>query len=125
MAAARQLKELGWRVRIRIDPMFRGWDYSQVLRDVRELGPERVTLGCLRAEPHLLQVIEQGLFSELEPPAEKGGLARYPLATRLEVYGRAVKALKDVCPIGLCEETRDVWDALGLDADSECCNCGD
>jgi spore photoproduct lyase len=125
MAAARRLKEMGWRVRMRIDPMFSTGDYGGIIRQLRALAPERLTLGCLRAEPHLLQVIDHGLFSELEPPAEEGGLARYPLATRLELYGRAAAGLKDVCPIGLCEETREVWDALGLNADSRCCNCGD
>jgi DNA repair photolyase len=124
MEAARRLRHAGWRVRIRIDPMFAGFDYGGVTQDVRALGPERVTLGSLRAEPHLLRVIDHGLFEALEPPAEKGGLSRYPLAVRLGLYRPAVEALRDTCSIGLCEELRDVWDALGLDADARCCNCG-
>ena len=124
MEAARQLKDAGWRVRVRIDPMFVGYDYRDVIGQVRGLGPERVTLGCLRAEPHLLRMVNHGLFSALEPPEEKGGLARYRLAARLALYRPAVEALKDTCPVGLCEETRDVWDALGLDADAQSCNCG-
>jgi DNA repair photolyase len=122
--AARRLKDGGWRVRIRIDPMFAGQDYRGVARQVRRLRPERVTLGSLRAEPHLLRIVRNGMFSALEEPSEKGGLARYPLAARLELYRPAVEALKDLCPIGLCEETRDVWDALGLDAEARSCNCG-
>jgi len=124
MAAARRLKAAGWRVRIRIDPMFPGWDYGRVVGEVRRLGPERVTLGSLRAEPHLLRVVGNGLFSALEEPADRGSLGRYPLAARLDLYRPAVEALKDTCPMGLCEETRDVWDALGLDADARSCNCG-
>jgi len=122
--AARRVRAAGWRLRMRIDPMFVGHDYRKVAAEVRALRPERVTLGSLRAEPHLLRVVDHGLFAALEKPAEKSGLARYPLAARLALYRPAVEALRDVCPIGLCEETRDVWDALGLDADAKCCNCG-
>ena len=124
MKAARQLQAAGWRVRIRIDPMFAGADYRGIVRQIQRLRPERVTLGSLRAEPHLLRVVNHGLFDGLERPAEKVALGRYPLRTRLELYGAAVAKLRDICPIGLCEETRDVWDALGLDAESRSCNCG-
>jgi spore photoproduct lyase len=124
LEAARRLKAAGWRVRIRIDPMFMGFDYRRIIRDVCALGPERITLGSLRAEPHLKRVVNHGLLADLQEAAEKGGLARYPLAVRLALYGPAVEALRDCCPMGLCEETRDVWHALGLDADARCCNCG-
>jgi len=124
MAAARELKAAGWRVRIRIDPMFAGYDYGPIAEEIRQLAPERITLGTLRAEPHLRRIVNHGLFSELEVPPEAKALARYPMAQRLEIYRSAVDVLGSVCPIGLCEETRDVWDALGLDADSQCCNCG-
>jgi len=122
--AARRLKDAGWRVRIRMDPMFVGADYGEIVREVRAVRPERVTLGSLRAEPHLLRVIDHGLFGALEKPAAKGGLSRYPLAARLALYRPAARALKDIAPMGLCEEPREVWDALDLDADARCCNCG-
>ena len=124
MAAARQLKEAGWRIRIRIDPMFAGADYRPLARRVRRLAPERVTLGTLRAEPHLLRMVDHDLFDSLEIPAEKGGLARIPLTDRMALYRPVAGILMGVCPIGLCEETRDVWDSLGLDADGRTCNCG-
>ena len=124
LEAARQLAAAGWRVRLRIDPMFLGAEYRELAQQVRELAPERVTLGSLRAEPHLLRVIGDGLFSDLERPAQKSALARYPLPARLELYRPVVELLRGLCPIGLCEETRDVWDALGLDADAKSCNCG-
>jgi len=124
LEAARRLVRAGWRVRIRIDPMFAGVDYRLVAREVRDLAPERVTLGCLRAEPHLLRVVDHGLFDNLVRADEgRGAMARYPLEVRLPLYRSAVGILKGVCPVGLCEETRDVWDALGLDAEAKCCNC--
>lgn len=124
MATARRLKARGWRVRMRIDPMIAGFSYAGIIEDVRKLAPERLTIGALRAEHNLHRFVGNGMFSELEIPDDPKGLARYPLATRLELYRPAVQALSGICPIGLCEETRDVWDALGLDAEARCCNCG-
>jgi DNA repair photolyase len=124
LAAARELREAGWRLRIRIDPMFLGADYRPLAAEVRKLAPERLTLGTLRAEPHLLHVAHEPMFDALEPATEPKALARYPLAARLELYRSVLDLLRDVCPAGLCEETRAVWETLGLDADAKSCNCG-
>lgn len=123
LQAAKKLKELGWRVRIRIDPMIKGYDYSEVVEKVRKIAPERVTLGTLRADPTLLpEVAGLPIFQELDPPEEEG-IARYPLDVRMAMYRPAVERLKDATSIGLCEETEDVWLALGLDAVNKTCNC--
>ena len=130
LEAARQLKARGWRVRMRIDPMLLGYDYAWIVEQVRRLAPERVTIGSLRAEPNLPKYVENGLFDALEPPAPhpsrpgRFGLARYPRDARLTLYRPAVEALRGICPIGLCEETPDIWDALGLDKEARSCNCG-
>jgi DNA repair photolyase len=39
LRAARLLRDRGWRVRIRIDPMIAGFDYRAVASAVRDLGP--------------------------------------------------------------------------------------
>ncbi len=123
LAAAAKLKELGWRVRIRIDPMIRGYDYAWVIEETRKLAPERVTLGLLRADPTLIpEVRGVDIFSKLEPPAP-GSIARYPRAERIAAYRPAVERLRDVASIGLCEETEDVWAELGLDYVNMTCNC--
>ena len=124
MAAARRLRTEGWRVRIRIDPMIRGYSYDDVGRKVRALRPERVTLGSLRAEPNLERCAPSMLFEHLEPAPDSKGLARYPFAERLAMYRSVVNLLRDVCPIGLCEESAEMWDALGLEKDAKSCNCG-
>lgn len=121
--AARRLKRAGWRLRIRIDPMIQGYRYAAIARQVRRLKPERVTLGSLRAEPNLDRFVQKGLFADLEALPD-GGLARYPLRTRLALYREALRELDGICPIGLCEETYDVWNALGLDTRLKSCNCG-
>ena len=122
--AARRLKALGWRVRMRIDPMILPYDYSDVIEETRALAPERVTLGLLRAEPSLLKLVNHGMFNELERPAGAKALARYPLQERIAAYRPAVDRLRGVCDVGLCEETEDVWLALGLDVEGKACNCG-
>ena len=124
LETARRLREQGWRVRMRIDPMIKGFDYTWVIEELRKLAPERVTLGTLRAEDNLLRSADKELFGALEDPKDKTKYARYPRDVRLALYRQAVEAFSGVCPIGLCEETRDVWDALGLDADARSCNCG-
>ncbi len=122
-AAARALRQKGWRVRIRIDPMIVGYRYESVARTVKSLKPEGVTLGSLRAEPSLLRFAPHALFRKLEPSPVPAGLARYPLETRLALYRPAVRILRDICPLGLCEEGPEVWNALGLDRAGKTCNC--
>lgn len=123
LKAARTLREMGWRVRVRMDPMIKGYDYSGLIADVAAIAPERVTLGTLRADPTLLpEVRDVDIFRELEEP-EPESIARYPLAERLAMYRDAVEGLRDVTSIGLCEETEDVWLELGLDAENKTCNC--
>lgn len=122
MKAARMLKNQGWGLRMRIDPMILGYDYGPLLSQMRDLAPERVTLGTLRAEPSLFSHVD-GLFGELAPPETPKSLARYARKERMGLLKAAVDALRDTCSIGLCEETPDVWDELGLDRRGCTCNC--
>ncbi|HSV27553.1 MAG TPA: hypothetical protein VLH60_06645, partial [Sedimentisphaerales bacterium] len=123
LAAAHKLKSLGWRVRMRIDPMINGFDYAWVAGQIAHLAPERVTLGALRADHALPRFADGSLFSELQPPAKIKGLARYSKNIRLALYRSAIDKLKGVAPVGLCEETPDIWKALGLDTEAKPCNC--
>ena len=124
LAAARRLRDEGWRVRIRLDPMIKGFSYDGVARKVRALRPERVTLGSLRAEPNLSRCAPSMLFEHLDPAPDSKSLARYPFAERLAMYRSVTNVLRNICPIGLCEESAEMWDALGLDKDARSCNCG-
>lgn len=125
LAAAGELLRAGWRVRLRIDPMIRGYDYVPLARQIRDLGPERVTLGTLRAEPSLFKFIPNGVLKDLVPSTDPKGLARYPAGERVALYRSVLEALGDVCTVGLCEETPEVWDAAGLDRTVALCNCAE
>lgn len=123
LAAAAKLKKLGWRVRIRMDPMIKGYDYTWLIEEVRKIAPERVTLGTLRADPTLIPEVKNvSIFQKLQEP-EPESIARYPLEERMAMYRQVIDRLKDVTSLGLCEETEDVWLALGLDAENKTCNC--
>jgi DNA repair photolyase len=122
-AAARRLRDAGWRIRLRLDPMIAGYEYGSVLEEAVRLAPERVTLGTLRAEPALRRIARNGLFAALEDSEEPGGLAHYPWAERLALYRPAVDRLRACCPVALCEEPPEMWDALGLDRSRILCNC--
>lgn len=123
LEAARRLLEQGWRIRIRLDPMIKGYDYGWVIEETRKLAPERVTLGTLRADPTLDPAVDgMDIFRELEQAAD-GSIARYSTADRLALYRPAVDRLKDVASLGLCEETPKIWEELGLDVDNKTCNC--
>ena len=123
LAAARILKKKGWRVRVRMDPMIQGYEYGGLIESIREIAPERVTLGTLRADPTLLpEVRGVDIFQKLDEP-EPESIARYPLPVRLAMYRPAVERLRDVTSLGLCEETEDVWAELGLDYVNKTCNC--
>jgi len=123
LEAARRLKKAGWRLRLRIDPMILGYDYRGIAAQVRDLAPERVTLGTLRAEKSLPRFTEDGLFDALEKTAETRRLARYPREQRLAMYRAAIEALGSGIEVGLCEETPDIWNELGLNTEGKCCNC--
>jgi DNA repair photolyase len=122
LAAARALRDAGWRVRIRIDPMIAGHAYADLADRVGDLAPERVTLGCLWADRGLL-LKGNGVFAALEPLEEPDGLARYPRGDRIRMYREAIQALSGRAPVGLCEETADIWAAVGLDPEDKTCNC--
>ncbi|NOZ22771.1 MAG: hypothetical protein GXP25_16960 [Planctomycetes bacterium] len=122
LKAAKALMDRGWRVRIRIDPMIRGYEYSDLVEQVAEMAPERVTLGLIRVEKNLERRIPEDLMDGLVL-AHGEDMRRYPTEERIALFRPAVERLRKVCSIGLCEETPNVWDALGLDRKNKTCNC--
>lgn len=121
--AAVLLKKKGWRVRMRIDPMMTGHDYTEVAKEVLRVEPERVTLGSLRVEPGLDRFAGGEVFKGVVMPLPGEKLGRYPFDLRVAMYRQAVDVLKGRCEIGLCEEPLEAWIALGLNHQDKTCNC--
>lgn len=120
LQAAQRLMELGWRVRIRLDPVIIDADFSdykQICRTIANLRPERVTVGTLRQYPGLhrfaAEAPKQGLTRA------KDGRLRYPLSERVEIYERIAEWLG--FQPALCKETDELMDKLGWEFYG--CNC--
>jgi spore photoproduct lyase len=120
LKAAKRLKKLGWRVRIRIDPIIQEIGintYKSICERVVELNPEMTTVGTLRQYP--------GLFN-FSPDAPRKGLRksedgrmRYSLEDRIGIYAQ-MKSWLGFQP-ALCKETKALWRSLGWRFSG--CNC--
>ena len=119
LAAARALKDAGWRVRVRIDPMIAeiGLDhYRDTARRVNLLAPERVTLGTLRRLPGLFGADDAAPPGLLKSPT---GVRWYPVPLRAQIYSRMADWLG--FQPALCRETNELWEHLGWQPNG--CNC--
>jgi len=118
--AAHELKNVGWRVRIRLDPIIleEGIEvYEDICRKIAALQPELVTIGTLRQYPGLYRFARfaprQGLCR-----ADDGRM-RYPYTARLKTY-KQIQQWLGFQP-ALCKETKAMWKTLGWRFQG--CNC--
>lgn len=121
LQAAEKLLELGWRVRIRLDPVIYEEasfvKYKMLCKAISDIKPERVTVGTLRQYPGLHRFApgapRQGLIKGAD------GRMRYPKQLRLHIY----KQISDWLGFqpALCKETEEIWKELGWKFYG--CNC--
>jgi spore photoproduct lyase len=120
LEAAKELINLGWRVRIRIDPIMLECgleSYKPICKEIAAMNPERVTVGTLRQYP--------GLFRFLPHAPRKGlskaqdGRMRYSISDRIDTYKQISEWLGS--QPSLCKETNEVWNTLGWQFTG--CNC--
>lgn len=129
-AAASKIKEAGWPIRFRLDPMIpyeegtQNWreGYAKAIDEINALEPEMVTIGALRATK--IRALEAAAakngrptdvfryLSEKDPSEFK---YRLPFEVQLELFRFALDRLdqKGIAP-ALCKEDVSVWNALGL-----------
>ena len=125
------MKDLGWPVRIRLDPLipFSGWQcgYGEIIERINRLSPEMVTIGALRASPNLPRHAkafgrDTSVFKLLTTKDPGGFKYRLPDRVHLEMLRFAVEHLdRPRIKVALCKEHRSVWTALGLDFQG--CHC--
>lgn len=120
LKAAWELKRMGWRVRIRLDPIILEDGvgvYEGICRKVADLEPELVTIGTLRQYPGLYR------FAHLAPREglnrADDGRMRYPYNARVKTY-KQIQQWLGFQP-ALCKETKAMWKALGWCFQG--CNC--
>jgi spore photoproduct lyase len=117
---ARQMAELGWRVRIRLDPIIleSGLEpYEFICKQIAAIKPERVTLGTLRHYPGLFRFLPHAPRRGLTKAAD--GRMRYSESQRINTYEQIASWLG--FQPSLCKETREVWGKLGWKFYG--CNC--
>jgi len=130
LEALRRLQQAGYRIRLRIDPIFDlrdfGYDEATALEEYDRLveaiqaycTPELVTLGSYRPDPRLPQFLRQRYPDSpvLKVQTLPDGPKRR-LPARALFYRRLVDRLRAAFPglrIALCKETPQMWRAAGL-----------
>lgn len=114
LQVAKELKDLGWRIRIRIDPIILETglkNYKVICEKVAKLKPEMVTVGTLRQFP--------GLF-RFAPDAPREGLSkcndgrmRYSVEVRKQVY-QSIKEWLGFQP-SLCKRNKNFMEKFGFE----------
>ncbi len=120
LAAAWRLKEAGWRVKIRIDPIIPEvgiGHYREVARKVSTLAPERVTVGVLKHFPRLPP--GQRAAPRRQLAESPNGIKRYPAHLKARIFNSLAEWLG--FQPAICRETPGLWEELGWQANG--CNC--
>ncbi len=136
LKAARRLRQAGYEIRLRIDPviLYSTWrkDYIDLVEKVFSyVKPERITIGEYRPSKGLashissrfpespLLKINAGLISE-------GTKLRYPDEHRLAMFKVIVDTIKKhdrKVKVALCKEDIKIWKTLGMTINGLQCNC--
>jgi len=120
LEAAKELKQKGWRVRIRLDPIIleEGLEsYRDICFRIAQLQPEMVTVGSLRQYPRLFNFAPNAPRQGLTLSSDKR--MRYSLEVREKTYLQIADWLG--FQPALCKETITLWDRLGWNFYG--CNC--
>lgn len=128
--AAKILNDNGYSVRIRIDPLIpiKGWkkQYIDLIDSLFEnLTPDIITLGSLRGlQSTINNSKDRSWVKYLDDKSNWGKKIKFE--KRLEMYQFLIKYLNNnynYNNIGLCKETKKMWDNLDRDYKNICCNC--
>jgi spore photoproduct lyase len=130
IAAASQLSQAGYEVRIRIDPMVpvRSWEqkYSDLVDDIfAEFTPSRITLGSLRGLQSTINNAADRSWVEYLTESSNWG-KRVDGDRRFLMYRGLIDYLNEAysyTDVALCKETLEIWDKLCMDYREIKCNC--
>lgn len=130
LQAAGQLIKHGWTVRLRIDPIVpvEGWKeiYGRLTDAILRLERiETVTLGSLRYFQSLPGYSRRGkeIFGYASTKDGSDKRIRVEKELRLEMYKSMMQKLSGIpCKLGLCKETQELHNTLGLAGKDQSCN---
>jgi len=117
--AARKVQEMGFEVRIRIDPMIpiEGWVlyYEELVRELLDkVKPSRITLGTLRALVKTRIYAQDKSWLKYVSEESPWGL-RIEGKLRARMYELIIEVLREYGfegDIALCKETPEIWKSL-------------
>jgi len=130
LQAAKTLSELGYEIRIRIDPIvpIENWkkEYLGLVDAIFDrFDPERITLGSLRGLQSTMNQVEDRSWVMFMTETSNWG-KKVAFETRYLIYHSIIKHLRskyDNSRVSLCKETIEMWDRLGMDYKKIQCNC--
>lgn len=142
LSAAKKCQDVGYTIRLRIDPLLLlpNWQagYKALVKDIFEtykLKPEIITLGSLRFETGLDSLAKERFKStelfNYNFIVEGHDKHRYRVEDRIKLYAYLIEKIKSYSQkmgnflplIGLCKEKREVWHKVGLNLKRAHCNC--
>jgi spore photoproduct lyase len=131
--AAERMKNAGWPIRFRLDPMvpYPDWrhGYADAIKRINSLSPEMVTLGALRATSyHGLRNAakangrDESIFNYMTEGKDPSGFKyRIPFETQVKLFRFAIDRLDSKITPALCKEDKALWKALGMKFEG--CHC--
>lgn len=131
--AAKRMRDAGWPVRIRLDPMvpYPGWEegYAAIIDEINKLEPEMVTLGALRAtSPKALKAASiknnrnASIWDYLREVRDPSGFKyRIDPVVQREMFNFALERLSARIVPALCKEDSSLWETLGMEFQG--CHC--
>jgi spore photoproduct lyase len=128
--AAKKLSDAGYRIRIRIDPIvpIENWEsgYKELIAHLFEnITPERITLGSLRGlQSTINNSSDKSWVDYLDDRSNWG--KKISFDKRFQIYRSIISYLEkkhNFTNVGLCKETVEMWDKLGMDYREIMCNC--
>jgi len=128
--AARNLFDIGYPVRIRIDPLVPviNWDkeYMVLIDEIlSQLKPKRITLGSLRGLQSTINNAHDRSWVKYLSEYSNWG-KKIESRIRYSMYSKIVNYLKNEYNydnVALCKETMEMWEKLGADYTKIKCNC--
>ncbi len=128
--AAKKLYDAGYTIRMRLDPIVpvENWEYGykEVIDYLFDhLVPERITLGSLRGlQSTINHSKDRSWVTYLNETSNWG--KKIGFETRYKMYKTMMAYLKrryKFTNVGLCKETMEMWDKLGMNYQDIKCNC--
>ncbi len=130
LTAAKKLSEIGYDVRLRIDPIvpIRNWksSYKSLIDKIFDkFTPERITVGSPRGLQSTINNCEDKSWTKYLNETSNWG-KKVDFDTRFKTYSTLFNHMKEnhnFRNFAMCKETIEMWNKLGMDYRKIRCNC--